>query len=97
MREVVSCYMIYVIFMIYYECISDSECDIYMLCCQNLGVDYLVCVFYKDYVFLKEKFYQFFSSGQKMYYKDKGYIFYLLQFFFIFILIFEKVIYKSKL
>lgn len=33
MREVVSCYMIYVIFMIYYECISDSDWDINMFCC----------------------------------------------------------------
>lgn len=78
-REPASCYTTYVISTAHHECISDSDCDTYMTCCQNLGADYSVCVPHKDHVLPEEKSHQSLSSGQKMYHKDIGHVFHLPQ------------------
>lgn len=78
-REPASCYTTYVISTAHHECISDSNCDTYMTCCQNLRADYSVCVPHKDHVLPEEKSHQSLSSGQKMYHKDIGHVFHLPQ------------------
>lgn len=95
-REAASCYTTYVISTTHHECISDSECDTYMSCCQNSGADYSVCVPHKDHVLPKEKSHQSLSSGQKMHHKDKGHVFHLPQPSPIPIPILEKATHKSK-
>uniref|UniRef100_A0A8W8KW56 WAP domain-containing protein n=1 Tax=Magallana gigas TaxID=29159 RepID=A0A8W8KW56_MAGGI len=95
-REAAGCYTTYVISTTHHECISDSECDTYMSCCQNSGADYSVCVPHKDHVLPKEKSHQSLSSGQKMHHKDKGHVFHLPQPSPIPIPILEKATHKSK-
>uniref|UniRef100_K1PKY7 Uncharacterized protein n=1 Tax=Magallana gigas TaxID=29159 RepID=K1PKY7_MAGGI len=95
-REAASCYTTYVISTTHHECISDSDCDTYMSCCQNSGADYSVCVPHKDHVLPKEKSHQSLSSGQKMHHKDKGHVFHLPQPSPIPIPILEKATHKSK-
>lgn len=94
--ETASCYTTYVISTTHHECISDSECDTNMSCCQNSGADYSVCVPHKDHVLPKEKSHQSLSSGQKMHHKDKGHVFHLPQPSPIPIPILEKATHKSK-
>ena len=80
-KEPVQCFTSYSISGIHHECLTDSDCDTYMICCRNQGEGLSVCVPYKGHVLPETKSRQSLSDGRSPSLKDyvKGHVFHLPQ------------------
>ncbi|XP_022326931.2 uncharacterized protein LOC111126521 [Crassostrea virginica] len=78
-KEPAQCFTSNTISSIHHECMADSDCDTYMVCCRNQGEGLSVCVPYKGHVLPEKKSRQSLSDGQSSSLKDQGHVFHLPQ------------------